>query len=215
MIDTTITIAPQTASRVEAGDGSDTITDGNRNDIIIGGKGDNVIDLGYNQEGKDQDQVVYGIGDQSAKDGGDIITNFNRGRDSFIFSLEENSKTDAIDSLDEFLTYVMSGTPDAFHDDQLLIVLNLTTDDQGNVELPGLSFHFQDSVSFGGGRIAIPVVKIQFSETLDQQAIISALGGDKATALSSITLDGILTNLDYLDDLMGGEGSIGYIIDAL
>ena len=215
VIDTTITIAPQTASRVEAGDGSDTITDGNRNDIIIGGKGDDVIDLGYNQEGKDQDQVVYGIGDQSAKDGGDIITNFNRGRDSFIFSLEENSKTDAIDSLDEFLTYVMSGTPDAFHDDQLLVVLNLTTDDQGNVELPGLSFHFQDSVSFGGGRIAIPVVKVQFSETLDQQAIISALGGDKATALSSITSDGILTNLDYLDDLMGGEGSIGYIIDAL
>jgi len=35
-IDTTITVAPETATKVMAGDGADTITDGNRNDIIIG-----------------------------------------------------------------------------------------------------------------------------------------------------------------------------------
>ena len=38
-IDTTITVAPETATKVMAGDGADTITDGNRNDIIIGGRG--------------------------------------------------------------------------------------------------------------------------------------------------------------------------------
>jgi VCBS repeat-containing protein len=214
-IDRTITIAPQTASKVVAGDGADTITDGNRNDIIIGGKGDDKIDLGHNQEGKDQDQVIYGIGDKSAKDGGDIITNFNRGRDSFIFSLEANSATNAIDSLDDFLMYVMSGTPEDVSDDQLLVVLNLSTPSQGQPQLVGVSFHFQDSVSFGGGRIAVPVVKVQFSVALDQQAIIAALGGDMQSVQSAMNSDGILTNLDYLDDLMGGEGSIGYQIDMI
>lgn len=214
-IDTTITVAPETATKVMAGDGADTITDGNRNDIIIGGRGDDIIDLGHDQEGNDHDQVIYGIGHQSAKDGGDIITNFNRGHDRFVFSLEANSATDVIHNLDDFLTYVMSGTPDDLHDDQLLVVLNLNINPQGEAELAGLSFHFKDSVSFGDGRIAIPVVKVQFSTALNQQEIIAALGGDMQTALSMVNSDGILTNLDYLDDLMGGDGSIGYQIDVL
>jgi len=196
-------------------DGADTITDGNRNDIIIGGRGDDIIDLGHDQEGNDHDQVIYGIGHQSAKDGGDIITNFNRGHDRFVFSLEANSATDVIHNLDDFLTYVMSGTPDDLHDDQLLVVLNLNINPQGEAELAGLSFHFKDSVSFGDGRIAIPVVKVQFSTALNQQEIIAALGGDMQTALSMVNSDGILNNLDYLDDLMGGDGSIGYQIDVL
>lgn len=214
-VDTTVTVEPETASKVKVGDGSDTITDGNRNDIIIGCKGDDVIDLGHDEEGKDQDQVVYGIGDQSAKDGGDTITNFNRGRDSFIFSLEANSDTNAIDSLDDFLDYVIGGTPNDLSDDQLLVGLNFNFNSLGSVELTGISFHFHDSVSFGGGRVAIPIVTVHFSETLDQQAIINALGGDLSTALSSFNSDGILTNIDYLDDLMGGVGSIGFQIDTL
>jgi hypothetical protein len=214
-VDTTVTVEPETASKVKAGDGSDTITDGNRNDIIIGGKGDDVIDLGHDEEGKDQDQVVYGIGDQSAKDGGDTITNFNRGRDSFIFSLEANSDTNAIDSLDDFLDYVIGSTPNDLSDDQLLVGLNFNFNSLGSVELTGISFHFHDSVSFGGGRVAIPIVTVHFSEALDQQAIINALGGDLQTALTSFNSDGILTNIDYLDDLMGGVGSIGYQIDTL
>jgi len=120
-----------------------------------------------------------------------------------------------IHNLDDFLTYVMSGTPDDLHDDQLLVVLNLNINPQGEAELAGLSFHFKDSVSFGDGRIAIPVVKVQFSTALNQQEIIAALGGDMQTALSMVNSDGILTNLDYLDDLMGGDGSIGYQIDVL
>lgn len=151
----------------------------------------------------------------TAKDGGDIITNFNRGRDSFIFSLEANSATNVIDSLDDFLMYVMSGTPEDVSDDQLLVVLNLSTPSQGQPQLVGVSFHFQDSVSFGGGRIAVPVVKVQFSVALDQQAIIAALGGDMQSVQTAMNSDGILTNLDYLDDLMGGEGSIGYQIDMI
>jgi len=111
--------------------------------------------------------------------------------------------------------YVMSGAPEDVSDDQLLVVLNLSTPSQGQPQLVGVSFHFQDSESFGGGRIAVPVVKVQFSVALDQQAIIAALGGDMQSVQSAMNSDGILTNLDYLDDLMGGDGSIGYQIDVL
>lgn len=107
------------------------------------------------------------------------------------------------------------GSPIDLSDDQLLVGLNFNFKSLGSVELTGISFHFHDSVSFGGGRVAIPIVTVHFSETLDQQAIINALGGDLSTALSSFNSDGILTNIDFLDDLMGGVGSIGYQIDTL
>jgi VCBS repeat-containing protein len=213
--DNTVAAQVDKASKVETGDGSDTITDGNRNDVIIGGKGDDNIDLGHDNGGNDQDQVIYGIGDKSAEDGGDTITNFTRGRDSFIFELAANAETNAIEDMDDFISYLNGGTPDDLSDDQLLVGLDFNINSDGNVELTGLTFHFEDSVFFGGGRISIPVVTIDFSNPMTEAQIISALGGDEAVAATLVNSDGILTNLDYLDDLLGGPDAVGYQVEIV
>ena len=213
--DSTVAAQPDKASIVQTGDGSDIITDGSRNDLIIGGLGDDKIDLGSDPDGFDQDQVIYAIGDQTAEDGGDMITNFTRGRDSFIFKLSANAETNAILDMDDFINYLNGGTADDLSDDQLLVGLNLDLDSEGKIELNGLSFHFADSVFFGGGRVSIPVVTISFADPLDKAAIINVLGGDEATIPNIVNSDGILTDLSYLDDLLGGPDAVGYQVEVV
>ena len=213
--DSTVAAQPDKASIVQTGDGSDIITDGSRNDLIIGGLGDDKIDLGSDPDGFDQDQVIYAIGDQTAEDGGDMITNFTRGRDSFIFKLSANAETNAILDMDDFINYLNGGTADDLSDDQLLVGLNFDLDSEGEIELNGLSFHFADSVFFGGGRVSIPVVTISFADPLDKAAIINVLGGDEATIPNIVNSDGILTDLSYLDDLLGGPDAVGYQVEVV
>ena len=213
--DNTVAAQPDKASIVQTGDGSDIITDGSRNDLIIGGLGDDKIDLGSDPDGFDQDQVIYAIGDQTAEDGGDMITNFTRGRDSFIFKLSANAETNAIFDMDDFINYLNGGTADDLSDDQLLVGLNFDLDSEGEIELNGLSFHFADSVFFGGGRVSIPVVTISFADPLDKAAIINVLGGDEATIPNIVNSDGILTDLSYLDDLLGGPDAVGYQVEVV
>ena len=213
--DNTVAAQPDKASIVQTGDGSDIITDGSRNDLIIGGLGDDKIDLGSDPDGFDQDQVIYAIGDQTAEDGGDMITNFTRGRDSFIFKLSANAETTAILDMDDFINYLNGGTADDLSDDQLLVGLNFDLDSEGEIELNGLSFHFADSVFFGGGRVSIPVVTISFADPLDKAAIINVLGGDEATIPNIVNSDGILTDLSYLDDLLGGPDAVGYQVEVV
>ena len=213
--DNTVAAQPDKASIVQTGDSSDIITDGSRNDLIIGGLGDDKIDLGSDPDGFDQDQVIYAIGDQTAEDGGDMITNFTRGRDSFIFKLSANAETNAILDMDDFINYLNGGTADDLSDDQLLVGLNFDLDSEGEIELNGLSFHFADSVFFGGGRVSIPVVTISFADPLDKAAIINVLGGDEATIPNIVNSDGILTDLSYLDDLLGGPDAVGYQVEVV
>jgi len=213
--DNTVAAQPDKASIVQTGDGSDIITDGSRNDLVIGGLGDDKIDLGSDPDGFDQDQVIYAIGDQTAEDGGDMITNFTRGRDSFIFKLSANAETNAILDMDDFINYLNGGTADDLSDDQLLVGLNFDLDSEGEIELNGLSFHFADSVFFGGGRVSIPVVTISFADPLDKAAIINVLGGDEATIPNIVNSDGILTDLSYLDDLLGGPDAVGYQVEVV
>ena len=213
--DNTVAAQPDKASIVQTGDGSDIITDGSRNDLIIGGLGDDKIDLGSDPDGFDQDQVIYAIGDQTAEDGGDMITNFTRGRDSFIFKLSANAETNAILDMDDFINYLNGGTADDLSDDQLLVGLNFDLDSEGEIELNGLSFHFADSVFFGGGRVSIPVVTISFADPLDKAAIINVLGGDEATIPNIVNSDGILTDLSYLYDLLGGPDAVGYQVEVV
>ena len=82
--DNVISVPTDQASHVQTGDGADKITGSDRNDVIDGGIGDDEIDLGANKE--DQDEVIYGIGNQVASGGADKITSFVRGRDKFVFS---------------------------------------------------------------------------------------------------------------------------------
>ncbi len=206
----TITIPGTQGMEVDAGDGSDTITSGTGDDTIIGGLGDDTIDLGT---GEDEDTVVYTIGGQTAQDGGDGIANFKRGQDKFVFSLESNTETMALEDMADFINYINNGTPDDISDDQfyVLFALDLPTDPAEEVEVRGLYLHFNDSVFYSGGRISMPIVVIQFSENLSKKEVVNLFGGE----IQDHVRGGILTNLDYLDDLFGGEDSVGFQVDMV
>ena len=208
--DNTIDAHQDKASKIDAGDGADTITGGNRNDIINGGLGDDVIDLGDDTP-DDADQVVYGIGDQTAADGGDHISGFNRGKDKFIFSLESNTETNKIQNYDDFLDYLTNGTPDNLRDDQFLVQLDVDYPNN-EVNLEGIYLHFLDSTFFSGGRISMPFINIKFAEALNLKEIIEIFGTEMADIEGKFNPNGILMDLDYFDDLLGGDGFIGYEI---
>ena len=206
--DDTYEAETDTASKIEAGDGADTITGGNRNDVIDGGLGDDVIDLGESIE--DADRVVYTIGDQTAADGGDHITGFTRGKDKFIFSLASNTETQNIDNYENFLDYLTAGTLDNVRDDQFLVQLDV--DFLGDdVAVNGIYLHFSDSSFFSGGRISMPFINIKFAEALNLTGIMEVFGGPEGIE-GKFNGNSILMDLDYFDDLLGGEGSIGYEI---
>ena len=205
--DDDVMLAADKASKVDTGDGADTIKDGNRNDVVIGGLGDDEIDLGTSTD--DEDQVVYRIGDQTAEDGGDRITGFTRGQDQFVFYLASNSETDKITDYEGFLDYIAGYTPDNLKDDQFLVQLDI---DFNDIKWAGINLHFFDSRFFDGGRISIPLVNIKFAEKLtgaELEKVFSDVGVDVRDKISA---NGFLIDLDYFDVLFGGEGSIGYEI---
>ena len=201
--------------RVDAGDGSDTITDSQHDDLIIGGLGDDDIDLGTND---DKDTVVYGIGGQTAQDGGDDITNFNRGQDKFIFSFKSDiTGVSAINDLDSLLHFITKGDDDLAND-EFLVHFDFDFSG-GGVSLDGVNFHFTDSVYFSGGRISMPIVEIDFAESIDGADTIAneIFGGMENLKASVDPRAGILTDFEYLNILLGGDDefeAIGYqIID--
>ena len=206
--DNVISVPADQASHVQAGDGADSIKDGNRNDVIIGGLGDDVIDLGGDSDGTDTDQVIYRIGEQTAADGGDRITNFNRGKDQFTFSLESNAETDKIKNYEDFLNYVNSGTPRVVKDDQFLVLLDIDYF-APTLTLEGLYLHFKDSSFFSDGRISMPLVNIKFAEGLTGDEFLKVFG-ENVDISDVIDVNGLLRDLSYLDDLLGGEGSVSY-----
>ena len=196
---------------LQGGNGADTITAGDGDDLIDGGLGDDVIDL--EKDSQDQDEVMYRIGNRYNRDGGDGITNFNRGQDTLIFSIdrsdaEANGFTlrDGAD-IDDFIVYLQNNTPDDLVDDQFLVLLNF--DFAG---LTGLSFHFQDSVFFTGGRIAMPIMQVDFAETVERQEIIDMIADAGASPADVLYRHSILKDLNYLDDFLGGADSLGFSV---
>ena len=206
--DNTIDAHQDQASKIDAGDGADTITGGNRNDIINGGRGDDAINLGDSTT-NDADQIVYGIGGQTAQDGSDHISGFTRGKDKFIFSLASNSETDDIENYDDFLNYITNNTPDNLRDDQFLVMLD-TSFWAEEPALIGLLLHFKDSTFFSGGRISMPIIKIGFAEEVSVDEFFEILNKDENNIGDVINPNGILIDYNYFDDLLGGDGSIGY-----
>ena len=200
----TITIPGTQGMEVDAGDGSDTITSSAGDDTIIGGLGDDVIDLGT---GDDEDTVIYTIGGQTAQDGGDDITNFNRGKDKFVFSLESNADTMAITNLDELFTFINKGT-ETVYDDEFLVHLDF--DFSGDAPaLDGVNFHFTDGVFYSGGRISMPIVEIDFAESSvihGAENIITEVFGNENNLREGLNpRAAILTDLEYLNALFGGD----------
>ena len=192
------------ASRIEGGNGADTITDGTGDDIIDGGPGDDRIDLGADMSGSDSDKVIYRIGDGSvARDGADIVTNFERGKDKIKFILERTSETADIDDYDGFLDYITGGTPDDLIDDKFWVNFNFDFDAE-EATLEGISFHFRDGVFFSGGRLSSPIFRIEFADPLTVDEVKEVYSGrDKSTPLAK---QGLLADFDYLDDFFGSSG---------
>ena len=210
--DKTYTAEADKATKVEAGTGADHVRDGLRNDVIDGGKGDDEIDLSASKE--DNDVVIYGIGNQMASDGADSITSFVRGRDKFVFQLKQsdidagNIDLSQDDGYEGFINYVTKGTEDLI-DDQFWVNFNFSIGENG-VQMDGISFHFKDSTFFSGGRISMPIVSIEFADPLSVDEVREAYSGrDKSTPLVK---QGLLSDFDYLDDFLGGDGAIGFDI---
>ena len=210
--DKTYTAEADKATKVEAGTGADHVRDGLRNDVIDGGKGDDEIDLSASKE--DNDVVVYGIGNQMASDGADSITSFVRGRDKFVFQLKQsdidagNIDLSQDDGYEGFINYVTKGTEDLI-DDQFWVNFNFSIGENG-VQMDGISFHFKDSTFFSGGRISMPIVSIEFADPLSVDEVREVYSGrDKSTPLVK---QGLLSDFDYLDDFLGGDGAIGFDI---
>ena len=210
--DKTYTAEADKATKVEAGTGADHVRDGNRNDVIDGGKGDDEIDLSASKE--DNDVVIYGIGNQMASDGADSITSFVRGRDKFVFQIKQsdidagNIDLSQDDGYEGFINYVTKGTEDLI-DDQFWVNFNFSIGENG-VQMDGISFHFKDSTFFSGGRISMPIVSIEFADPLSVDEVREAYSGrDKSTPLVK---QGLLSDFDYLDDFLGGDGAVGFDI---
>ena len=210
--DKTYTAEADKATKVEAGTGADHVRDGMRNDVIDGGKGDDEIDLSASKE--DNDVVIYGIGNQMASDGADSITSFVRGRDKFVFQLKQsdidagNIDLSQDDGYEGFINYVTKGTEDLI-DDQFWVNFNFSIGENG-VQMDGISFHFKDSTFFSGGRISMPIVSIEFADPLSVDEVREVYSGrDKSTPLVK---QGLLSDFDYLDDFLGGDGAVGFEI---
>ena len=91
LIDRSGEIVPQ---KIEAGDGSDIITGGRKDDQIDGGAGDDEIKLTRTVNNVEEvdagaDEVLYEFGyDGVGIDGGDEIVGFKRGQDKLTFVVE-------------------------------------------------------------------------------------------------------------------------------
>ncbi len=81
--------------------------------------------------------------------------------------------------------------------------------------MEGLYFHFAGSPHYHDGRVSLPLVQIQFAEPVNEAGISDIFKDDnnRPVVLTDI-LDKnlVLTDLDYLDDILGGENAIDYII---
>ena len=214
--DNTLTLPDNRGSEVNAGDGSDSVTDGSGDDVIDGGRGDDDIDLGGSSG--DSDTIIYGIGDQTAQGGGDDITDFERGRDKFIFSLEASTETNALTNLAEFINYIGGGTPNDLSDDQFRVTFALDFPEDisaTTAEVKGIYLHFSNGVFYSGGRISMPILEIGFSENLPDNTIINdVFGGDVSNGIDSVSG---LVKLEYLNALLGGNDefdAIGFQVVA-
>ena len=181
-------------------DGVNRISDGHGYDIIRGNGNDDIITLTTTP--KDENKVIYRIGNQVALDGGDQVIGFERGKDELILALPENMTTSAITNFAGFVSHINGGTSSDLTDDWFGVKL---VTDAGKTMLQGLSFHFEKIVVGAGSS---SVMHITFSTSVP---LSDALG---STTLASITnSDGFLTDFGLLDDLLGGEQSFKFITE--
>ena len=207
LIDFSSEIIPQ---KIEAGDGSDIITGGQKDDQIDGGAGDDEIILtrrvGDVDEDAGADEVLYEFGyDGVGIDGGDEIIGFKRGQDKLTFVVDRN-----FDSLTTFLQSLNGGDGvDLTADDAFVVTMQWGTDEDGEFYFDSVLLHFKDASVFGGGRVSSPLVQITFDERLDFDDLVEILGGAGNADNFDFT-HAAFKNLDEVLPRLFGEGSIGF-----
>ena len=207
LIDRSSEIIPQ---KIEAGDGSDIITGGQKDDQIDGGAGDDEIILtrrvGDVDEDAGADEVLYEFGyDGVGIDGGDEIIGFKRGQDKLTFVVDRN-----FDSLTTFLQSLNGGDGvDLTADDAFVVTMQWGTDEDGEFYFDSVLLHFKDASVFGGGRVSSPLVTVTFDERLDFDDLVEILGGAGNADNFDFT-HAAFKNLDEVLPRLFGEGSIGF-----
>ena len=197
--------------KIEAGDGSDIITGGQKDDQIDGGAGDDEIKLTRTvnnaEEDAGADEVLYAFDyDGVGIDGGDEIVGFKRGQDKLTFVIEGN-----FNSLTAFLES-LNGADDADlnADDAFIVTMQWGTDEAGAFYFDSVSLHFKDASAFGGGRVSSPLVQITFDERLDFDDLVEILGGEDKVADNLDFTHAAFKNLDEVLPRLFGEGSIDF-----
>ena len=207
LIDLSNAMVPQ---KIEAGDGSDIITGGEKDDQIDGGAGDDEIILTRTvnnvEEDAGADEVLYEFGyDGVGIDGGDEIVGFQRGQDKLTFVVDRN-----FNSLTEFLQSLNGADDeDLTADDAFVVTMQWGTDGDGEFYFDSVLLHFKDASVFGGGRVSSPLVQITFDERLDFDDLVEILGGARNADNFDFT-HAAFKNLDEVLPRLFGEGSIGF-----
>jgi hypothetical protein len=128
--------------------------------------------------------------------------------------LESDTQTSAITDYDSFLNYITKGTA-TLDDDEFRVQLDLGKDSDGNSQIEGLFFHFASSTFYSGGRASLPLMKISFADPIDAAGITAIFTDDTGQMVDVgdvLNRYYFITDLDILDDLMGGINSVGYNI---
>ena len=208
LIDRSGEIVPQ---KIEAGDGSDIITGGRKDDQIDGGAGDDEIKLTRTVNNVEEvdagaDEVLYTFGyDGVGIDGGDEIVGFKRGQDKLTFVVDRN-----FNSLTEFLQSLNGADgEDLTADDAFVVTMQWGTDEAGAFYFDSVLLHFKEASAFGSGRVSSPLVQITFDERLGLDDLVKILGGAGNADNFDFT-HAAFENLAEVLPRLFGKGSIGF-----
>ena len=203
-----------TAQKVVTDDGQDAITDGQSDDYIETGRGDDTVDLSSGGE----DTVAYNFESESdtimAVDGNNRVTGFTRGEDKILFKAD--AKETAITTLNAFLKDGQGKPNDDFADDKFIVTIDyeIAEGPVGGaayvVLFTGMTFHFRESAVYGGNKLSMPIFEIEFDTPMTATELFAVSGGRE-------NLDGsrgvALKKLVELDD--DGEVTTNYVANIL
>ena len=199
--------------KIEAGDGSDIITGGQKDDQIDGGAGDDEIILTRTinnvEEDAGADEVLYEFGyDGVGIDGGDEIVGFKRGQDKLTFVVERS-----FNSLTAFLQSLNGADgEDLTADDAFVVTMQWGINSDGDFYFDGVLLHFKDVSAFGGGRVSSPLVTVTFDQQLNLNDLTEILGEVEKVAENFDFTHAAFKNLDEVLPRLFGESSIDFVV---
>ena len=206
-----------TAQKVVTDDGQDAITDGQSDDYIETGRGDDTVDLSSGGE----DTVAYNFESESdtimAVDGNNRVTGFTRGEDKILFKAD--AKETAITTLNAFLKDGQGKPNDDFADDKFIVTIDyeIAEGPVGGaayvVLFTGMTFHFRESAVYGGNKLSMPIFEIEFDTPMTATELFAVSGGrenldgSRGVALKKLVElddDGNVTT-NYVANILGAE----------